>query len=57
MKKDIDMMIGLWREANLPSQERLDQIRLAARKDSTQSVDWWRAVLTVPQTPFLGKVA
>lgn len=57
MKPDIDSLIDLWREQNELSEKRLEEIRFGARGDSTQSAYWWKKVLKIPRSVFLGKVA
>lgn len=60
MSSELDRMLELWKEGTLPSAERLDEMRLAARaiqRDEVMSVDWWKSVLTIPKSAFLSKVA
>lgn len=50
---DMERLIAQWRDENQLTEAKQTEIRLAARADSELTVEWWRAVLTVPKTAFL----
>lgn len=57
MSNELDRMLELWKVQSKLSEVRAEQIRMASKSESAaevMSIQWWKSVLTIPHTVFIG---